>query len=191
MEDIANFLFEIGTLKRMVRNSYQTLGSGGETIAEHSFRCAMIGYALAKLEEEVDEDKVTKMCLFHDLLETRTGDQNWVHAKYVRSSEEEARQDQCRGLPFGKEMLDLLKEYEERKTKEAIIVKDADVLEQLLQEKEYYEIGNKQAELWMEHSKGRIKTENGLKLAEAIMDGSMKNWYLELKEKPSKKKTIE
>lgn len=176
MKNITNFLFEVGTLKRLVRNSYQGLGSGGETIAEHSFRCAIIGYFLAKIEK-ADENKTMKMCLFHDLLETRTGDRNWINKHYTEALEEKARKDQCQDLPFGKEMLELLREYEERKTKEAILTKDADILEQMLQEKEYYETGNPQALDWMKYSKARVKTKKAKEIAEQIMKGSSRDWW--------------
>ena len=125
IKHIVDFLFEIGSLKRMIRNSYQTLGSGGETVAEHSFRCAVIGYCLAKMEN-ADEDKVVKMCLFHDLLEARTGDQNWINKHYTEAFKEKAREDQCQVLPFGSEMLKLLSEWIGW-TEEAVLAKDADV----------------------------------------------------------------
>ena len=176
IKNITNFLFEAGTLKRLVRNSYQALGSGGETIAEHSFRCALIGYCLAKMEK-ADADKTMKICLFHDLLETRTGDRNWINKHYTSANEEKARKDQCQGLPFGKEMLELLAEYEKRKTKEAILAKDADVLEQMFQEKEYYEIGNKQALDWLKHSKARLKIKTSKEIARQIIKGKSRDWW--------------
>ena len=169
-------MFEAGTLKRLVRNSYQALGSGGETIAEHSFRCALIGYCLAKMEK-ADADKTMKMCLFHDLLETRTGDRNWINKHYTNANEEKARKDQCKGLPFNKEMLKLLSEYEERKTKEGILAKDADTLEQMFQEKEYYEIGNQQALDWLKYSKAKLKTKTAKKIAGQIIKGKSRDWW--------------
>lgn len=183
-KDLANFLHEVGTLKRMVRNSYQTLGWGGGTIAEHLFRCAIIGYCLAKIEK-ANEEKVIKMCLLHDICETRTGDFNFVHARYVRAYENEARKDQARGNPIGQEMLSLMEEFEKGESKEAILVKEADILEQLLLEKECFETGNQQAPLWMEYSISRLKSETGKELAKAIIAGSAKDWWWNLQNKPS------
>ena len=183
-KNLANFLHEVGTLKRVIRNSYQTLGSGGETIAEHLFRCALIGYCLGKIEK-ADEEKVMKMCLLHDICEARTGDFNFVHARYVRAYEKEARKDQAREIPIGEEMIVLMEEFEKGESKEAKLAKDADVLEQLLQEKEYYEIGNQQALLWMEYSASRLKTESAKGLAKAIMSGGVKDWWWDLQNKPS------
>jgi putative hydrolase of HD superfamily len=70
MEHIANFLFEVGMLKRTPRTGLQFLGSGKESVAEHVFRVVFIGYALAHLEQDVDENRVLKMCFLHDLPES-------------------------------------------------------------------------------------------------------------------------
>ena len=81
------------------------------------------------------------MCLFHDVAEARTGDANFINQQYVDLHEEEARKDQARGLPIGDEMLNLLKEYEQRETKEAIVAKDADLLDQMvLQHEHLYQV---------------------------------------------------
>ena len=40
MKNLANFLFEVGMLKRTPRTGFQFLGSGAESVAEHSFRTA-------------------------------------------------------------------------------------------------------------------------------------------------------
>ena len=185
-KNIANFFFEVGSLKRILRSSYQTFLDGGETIAEHSFRTAVIGYVLALLEKEdgneIDENKVLKMCLFHDLPETRTGDQNLLHSKYVSADEEKAIEDQFKNLFCGDELKKILKEYNEgkhnqEKSLEAAVTKEADILEQLLHEKEYQEKGNTHAAEWMEYSKNRLKTENGKKIAEEIINGSSRDWW--------------
>ncbi|MBE9594109.1 MAG: HD domain-containing protein, partial [Proteobacteria bacterium] len=44
MRNIINFLFEIGILKKTPRSGYQFLGTGNESVAEHSFRVAVIAY---------------------------------------------------------------------------------------------------------------------------------------------------
>ena len=40
----AKFLYEVGMLKKTPRTGYRFLGSGEESVAEHSFRTAVIGY---------------------------------------------------------------------------------------------------------------------------------------------------
>lgn len=66
----------------MTRNSYQCLCSDTSTIAKYSFRCAIIGYILAKIKK-TDENKIMKMCLFYNISETRTGDLNLINKKYL------------------------------------------------------------------------------------------------------------
>ena len=58
MKRTAEFLFEVGMLKRTPRTGYQFLGSGGESVADHSFRTAVIGYVLASQELEADRNRV-------------------------------------------------------------------------------------------------------------------------------------
>ena len=58
MKNLANFLFEAGMLKRTPRTGFQFLGSGAESVAEHSFRTSLIGYTLAQLDDEADAGRV-------------------------------------------------------------------------------------------------------------------------------------
>ena len=61
---VADFLFELGMLKRTPRSGFFFLGSGHESVAEHSFRTAAIGYTLGKLCPEADAAQVALLCLF-------------------------------------------------------------------------------------------------------------------------------
>src|SRR5512135_2659176 len=101
MKNIANFLFEAGMLKRTPRTGYQFLGSGSESVAEHIFRTVYIGFALGRMAGTVDADRIVKMCMFHDLPEARTGDQNYVNKKYVTVDLSKAVGDMASQLPFG------------------------------------------------------------------------------------------
>lgn len=147
---LVHLFFEIGSLRKIPRTHQQTLLTQdlSDNIASHSFRTTIIGYFLAK-ELKIDADKVLKMCLLHDIEETRCGDQNWVHKKYIKVFEDEIRQQQLGSLPNNKELLELSKEYDERKTKEAKTAKDADLLDQILILKEYICQGNQEAVKWL------------------------------------------
>jgi putative hydrolase of HD superfamily len=152
-EDIKNltsFLFEIGNLRKVIRAHQQALLSFdlSDTIASHSYRVALIGYFLAK-ELKANSDKVVKMCLLHDLEETRSSDHNWVHKRYVKVFEEEIRNDQLKNLPQSGELLKLSQEYQNRKTLESKIAKDADLLDEILLLREYAWQGNKEAADWL------------------------------------------
>jgi len=111
MKDMVNFLFEVGILKNTPRSGYQFLGSGSESVAEHSFRVAVIAYLLAKDEPEADMRKVLLMSLSHDFHEARTGDHNYVNKRYVTVDEDKAVRDLAQKLPFGQEIVSLIDEF--------------------------------------------------------------------------------
>jgi putative hydrolase of HD superfamily len=150
IKKLVSFFFEIGNLRKVIRAHQQTLLSFdlSDTIASHSFRVTLIGYFLAG-ELKADVDKVIKMCLLHDLEETRSSDHNWVHKRYVKVYEDEIRYDQLKDLPNSKELLKLSKEYQERKTLESKIAKDADLLDETFLLREYDWQGNKEAKDWL------------------------------------------
>ncbi|MBE0617998.1 MAG: HD domain-containing protein [Proteobacteria bacterium] len=179
MDRVANFLFEMGMLKRTPRTGWQFLGSGQESVAEHIFRAAMIAYVLARLSGEVDADRVVRMALFHDLPEARTGDLNYMNQKYVRVDEEGAAADMARGLPFGEELQSLIAEFKAQASAEAVLVKDADNLEMLLQLKEHHDVGNRNAEEWIPFTLRRLKTDMARDLALRILEGDSSAWWFD------------
>lgn len=177
---LVSFFFEVGTLRKTLRSHRQTLLTDdlSDNIASHSYRVAMIGWFLAK-REKADSNKVVMMCLLHDLEETRAGDQNWVHKKYVKVFEEEIREGQLKPLPGAKELLEFSKEYQERKTLEAKVVKDADLLDQILILKEYSWQGNKEAESWLKGKEQEklMFTQTGKKLARETYRQPPSEWW--------------
>ncbi len=177
MKNIANFLFEAGMLKRTPRSGFQFLGTGAESVAEHIFRTTYIGYALGKLAAGVDVDRMIKMCLFHDLPEARTGDLNYVNKKYVTANEKKAIDDLAQTLPFGGEIRELIEEFNEGRTEEASLARDADQLEMILALKEYKDVGNKYADEWLEFSQKRLRTEAAQKLAGVILETDSSLWW--------------
>jgi putative hydrolases of HD superfamily len=177
MKDIANFLFEVGMLKKTPRTGFQFLGSGRESVAEHITRTIFIGYALCKLEADVDELRVLKMCLFHDLPETRTGDMNYVNKKYVTVDEKKAIKDLADTLFFGDEMEAIINEFNEKKTRAALLAHDADQLALILQLKEYGDLGNKYSKEWIAYAVKRLCTDRAKKLADAILGTDSSEWW--------------
>src|SRR3989338_6068582 len=100
MKNMLNFFYELGQLKRVKKSGWWLLGiENPESVAEHSFRTAVIGYFLAKLEK-ADENKVTLMCLFNDLHEARLNDLHKVGHKYInfREAETKAHKEQTYDL---------------------------------------------------------------------------------------------
>ena len=179
MKNIAHFLFELGMLKRTPRTGFQFLGSGAETVAEHIFRTAMIGYTLAKLDGVAEPGRVVLLCLFHDVPEARTGDLNYVNKKYVRADETRAVEDLARTLPFGDDYRSLHAEFTARRTREALIAHDADQLEMILALKEHKDLGNRYADEWYPFSVQRLQTEVAKSLAETIWTTDSSRWWFD------------
>ena len=132
LEGLTNFLYEMGLLKRYKRTGWMIAGiDNPESIAEHSFRTAIIGYLLAVMEG-ADPAKTAAMCLFHDTQETRIGDVPSVGKAYVVTAPNpEVTADQVAGFPTaaGQAVRGLVEEYEARQSLEARLAKDADKLE--------------------------------------------------------------
>jgi putative hydrolase of HD superfamily len=182
LKRIADLLFEAAMLKRTPRTGYRFLGTGEESVAEHLFSTAFIGYCLAHLEGEVDAFKVVKMCLFHDLPEARTGDHNYVYKKYVQVDEERATEDLTAGLPFADEIKGLIAEFNEQKTPEALLSHDADQLALLLQLKEHKDLGSRYADEWLRNNAKRLQTDAAKNLAEAILQTDLSSWWFKEKD---------
>tara|TARA_Y100000310_G_C20448076_1_gene699378 strand:- start:153 stop:719 length:567 start_codon:yes stop_codon:yes gene_type:complete len=184
MNNLVNFFFETGMLKHVKRSGWWLINvDNPENIAEHSFRTAIIGYFLAKLEN-VDADKVLKMCLFHDLHESRVNDLHKVGQRYIdfKSGEIKASKEQTESLgEAGKEVFELNQEFHEKKTREANVAKDADYLEAAIQAKEYIDIGYKEAQNWIDNIKTVLKTDSAKKLIKLLEKTSSNDWWKDLK----------
>lgn len=184
-EKIVDFIFEVGTLRKLARIHRQTLLTDdlSDNIAAHSYRTSIIGWHLAKMEG-ADPYKTTMMCLLHDVAETRTGDHNWVHKKYVKIFEDEIVKDQLGSMPHG-ELEQLTSEYNKRESKEAILAKDADLLDQIFLLREYEWQGNKEAAIWLEGKSGKkvnaqalnIRSVSGKKLAHVAFSREPSAWW--------------
>jgi putative hydrolase of HD superfamily len=179
-KNVINFFFELGMLKRTPRSGFQFLGTGKESVADHSFRVTLIGYTLARLAaEEVDLFKVVVLCLFHDVPEARTGDMNYVNKRYVKVDERKAISHLSATLPFGADFEALMEEYRKGKSKEAELAHDADQLELILSLKEENDLGNPYARHWIRFAQMRLKTELAKELAEEILQTDSTSWWFE------------
>ncbi len=182
MKKIVNFLFEIASLRRLTRSHRQVIGEVSDNISDHSFRVAVIGMILAEMEK-ADENKVLKMCLFHDVPESRTGDANFINKFYSDLKEEKAIKDQLEGIPISSKVIALLKEYEQRKTKESIIAKDADILDQMVLQQEYFSTDKKNRKIWDNFSEKGLKTKSAKKIAGTIRKTNPLQWVYSIADK--------
>jgi putative hydrolases of HD superfamily len=186
MKKIVDFLFEAGFLKKLRRSGFAYLGSGEESVADHTCRTLFIAYVLGHMVEGVDTGRLLKMCLFHDLPEARIGDLNYVNKKYVTANEKKILDTVALGLPFGEEVASLIVEFEARETLEARVANDADQLDLLLHVKEQQDIGNPRAVPWLEHAFQRLTTEPAKQLARIALETDSTDWWLLDHEEPKK-----
>lgn len=185
MHAIVNLLHEFGMLAKTPRSGFAFLGTGEQSVADHSHRMAMIAFVLAEMNQApIDKYKLMMMCLFHDLPEARTGDLNYVNKKYVRVDEALVLNDIATSSPLGPMIVGFIREYEEGKTTEAKIAKDADQIELLLVLKQEWEKGNEQAIEWFDITLKRLNTKEGQLIGEEIRKTPSSDWWIVNKADP-------
>ncbi len=180
MKKLVNFLFEVGELKKETRSGWERISvPNPETVAEHSFRAAVVGYFLAR-EENVDENEVVKMLLFHDIPETRIGDLEKVQRIYhgKDGAEERATEEQSKKLPekYRDEYRERVKNFNHGENEEAVVAGDADLIECAIQAKEYIKDGHEDARFWIETIDGNLETETARKMLEKIKNKERRWW---------------
>ena len=175
----ADFVFETGIHSKTPRSGFWFLGSGSQSVAEHLFHTTMIAYALAYLEPKADKSKIILMSLFHDIGEGRTSDHNYVHQRYGRLAEAEAVADIAKSVPFGREIIELFKEEQAKKTLEARLVKDADQLEWIATLRGEEEKGNSKAKKWIIIAMKRLKTKAAKKLGKVLITTHPDSWWFD------------
>ncbi len=125
-------------LKDATRHCY-TSGGRHESVAEHSWRAALMAYFLKDELTDIDVDKVIKMCLIHDLGEAFTGD----IPSFDKTTADEVREEELLyawvdSLPgkVAEEMRSLFEEMAARETLEAKLFKAIDGMEAVIQHNE-------------------------------------------------------
>ena len=110
-----------------------------ESVAEHSWRIALMAYLLRGEFPDLDMDKVTAMCLIHDLGECFTGDiPTFLKTKADERTEDSLLDAWVASLPepVRSDMRALYAEMNAQKTPEAKVYKSLDKLEAVIQHNE-------------------------------------------------------
>lgn len=137
-QELISFLGIIEKLKCNTRHSWTSSGRQ-ESIAEHSWRLAVMAFLLKDEFPDVDNDKIIKMCLIHDFGEAITGDIPSFYKKDNDVTNEDDEVDKLIStLPDKqrKEISQLFSEMREMKTKEAKLLKALDMLEAVISHNE-------------------------------------------------------
>ena len=125
-------------LKCNTRHCYTSNGRH-ESVAEHSWRIALMAMLIAPEFPEADMDRVIRMCLIHDLGEAFTGDIPTFWKTEADTEKEDAIFDRwVQTLPetAREEFSDLLAEMNALETLEAKIYKALDKMEAVIQHNE-------------------------------------------------------
>jgi putative hydrolase of HD superfamily len=136
--EFLNILHVAERLKDTLRHCTTSKGRR-ESVAEHSYRIALMAMLLKDVFPDADMDRVTRMCLIHDLGECFTGDiptflktsadaetEDWLLDRWVRSLP----------APLDTELSALYAEMNAQETTEAKIYKSLDKLEAVIQHNE-------------------------------------------------------
>lgn len=136
--ELLNIMNTVEKLKDTTRHCYTSNGRH-ESVAEHSWRAALMAYFIKDEFPKADMNKVIVMCLIHDLGEIFTGDiPTFDKTRQHEETEETLLYNWVASIPepFQTEMKDLYQEMKERKTLEAKIYKAMDSLEAVIQHNE-------------------------------------------------------
>ncbi|MFI6130380.1 HD family hydrolase [Micromonospora sp. NPDC051141] len=181
------FIFEAGVLKRAARTGWWFAGvKHPESIAEHSHRTALIGMILAAMEG-ADPARTTMLCVLHDTQETRITDIPHIAKRYLSAAPNTAvTADQVAGCPPGvtDAITAAVAEYEAGETLEAVVARDADKLECLVQAVEYRHQGVDNVQRWIDSSRAALTTASAKQLADAALAGQPLSWLTSPSKRP-------
>ena len=122
-------------LKSVPRHAYTSAGRR-ESVAEHSWRLALMAMLVADEFPALNMDRVIRMCLIHDLGEAFTGDiPTFEKTEENERTEEQLLREWVAALPkvCRDEMTALYDEMERRESLESRIYKAIDNLEAVIQ----------------------------------------------------------
>ncbi|VVC04331.1 HD domain protein [Candidatus Burarchaeum australiense] len=175
---LVDYLFSLGMLKRTERSGWRTIGvRKPESVAEHSFVAALVGAELAR-SEGADEAKVMRLCLLHDLHELRMSDLNLMNKLYVKRDEKKAFADAVKGAGGESEMRTLFSEFCAGRSREAVLARDADALEMMLEAKFLVDTGNPYAKDWIASAWTKLRSAISKRLARGIDARESMEWVL-------------
>lgn len=141
MDELIDLLIKTSKLKKLVRTGWvMNHVENPEHVADHIFRATLFVMLFSKKIKGIDEDKALKMVIIHDLGEVLVGDITPLHdttREEKTEMEKKAMEKMFAKIEDGNDWIELWKEAEDQKTKEAKLVKDVDHLEMVLQALEY------------------------------------------------------
>lgn len=178
-----NFLYEMGNIRLIDRMWRRFHSKDFANLAEHHFRVFWIAMVIATHEDDgtLDTGKIAKMCILHDIAESRTGDVDYISRQYVERKEELAISDMLDNTAVKDEFLALWQEYEVRETLEAKIAKDADNLDVDFELAEQAVNGSRlqqvKAEMREHVAENKLYTKTAKQIYAQLKDASPHDWH--------------
>ncbi|HKR48664.1 MAG TPA: HD domain-containing protein [Pseudonocardiaceae bacterium] len=176
---IAEFVFELGVLKRIRRAGWWQVGvRDPESVAEHSLRVAQLASLIAAVEG-AEPGQAALLAVWHDSPETRTGDIPHTAKPYLdQLPPETITADQTASLPDAarKTVQEAVAEFEAQQTPEARCAQDADKLECLIQAIEYRDAGYARVQGWIDSTRRDLRTDTARRVADAALRISPLAW---------------
>jgi len=169
-----NFYSNVEKIKHIERNGWKKIGVKGiiDTIASHSYGAQYFGWILA-INEGKNSSKIIKMLLIHDLIMAHI-DNLTPHQKQYKNKRElenKAAEKLFKTLPeeISTEFKILFNEYQEEKTEEAQLAREADKLETLYQAYFYSKkLKRNELQQFVDSYKHKIKSKTGKELLAKI-----------------------
>ena len=174
MDDLVKFYQDIDKIKHIERKGWSAIGVEGtkDTIASHSYGAALLSWVLSK-KENLDENKLIKLMLIHDLIMAHMGDYTPQDKEYVSKREIENNSfiNLLKNIPMEikEDFEELFKEYQEEKTEEAIFARECDKLDTLLQSLMYSQrLKKNELSQFISSYKSKFKSVTGLSILEQL-----------------------
>lgn len=176
---IIQFAYEIGAARTKPRAWQFNLMEDMANVAEHTYRTTFIAMLLAMMEK-ADPFRTAVISMVHDCDEIRATDLTPFQKPYVTIDSEKAVTDTFAGTPLAALASELFKEYKAKETAEAQCVKDADILDAVLEMMEITTRGSQ----YLQHDstekmvqrRGALRTPSGRLLFDEIISGKVNPW---------------
>ncbi|KAG0024866.1 HD domain-containing protein 2 [Podila clonocystis] len=159
------FLHIVEKLKRTKRTGWINNGiKPAESIADHMYRMSIMAMLIDEKTAGVNKDRCLKMAIVHDLAESLVGDitpYDGVSVEDKHTQERNAMAHLCHDLlgwsEQAQEISGLWAEYEAASTPEALLVKDFDKFEMIMQALEYEKSEDTTLESFFAGTKDKFK----------------------------------
>lgn len=170
-----DFFYLVCELKKVRRKGWkEKVGiEYPESVADHSYSTAIMAMTLTD-SGNLNNEKIIKMALLHDLAESITGDfmPEEISKESKKIAENDAMKEILNTLPenVAKHYNTIWQEYIEGASKEAILLHDIDKLEMAIQAAKYSSEGfsTDKLKLFVESARREIKSKELLQMLDTI-----------------------